>query len=56
VAGVMLLSMLDAYIDAHLYDFDAGPELSLRIGPVYSDRCDAISHPSMFGLSLRAGF
>lgn len=32
--GVLtLLSMVDAYIDAHLADFDAGPNLSIRISP-----------------------
>lgn len=32
MGGVTLLSMLDAYIDAYLYDFDAGPELEFRAG------------------------
>jgi hypothetical protein len=27
LAGAILLSMIDAYVDAHLYDFDEGPEL-----------------------------
>ena len=32
--GVYLLNLLDAYVDAHLWDFDAGPDLSIqrRIG------------------------
>jgi len=27
LAGAILLSMIDAYVDAHLYDFDESPEL-----------------------------
>jgi len=27
LAGVILLSMIDAYVDAHLYDFDESPAL-----------------------------
>jgi len=27
--GVHLLSILDAYVDAHLWNFDTGPDLSL---------------------------
>lgn len=30
---VILLSMLDAYVDAHLSDFDESPDLSFRIEP-----------------------
>ena len=28
--GLHLLSVLDAYVDAHLWDFDTGPDLSLN--------------------------
>lgn len=36
--GVMLLSMADAFVDAHLSDFDESPELSLiKIIPLYVD-------------------
>ncbi len=36
--GVWLVSLADAYVDAHLYRFDdqAEPELSLRAGPGYA--------------------
>ncbi len=36
--GVWLVSMADAYVDAHLYKFDnqAEPDLSLRAGPGYT--------------------
>jgi hypothetical protein len=33
VAGLYLLSIVDAYVDAHLYDFDVSPDLSLKIIP-----------------------
>jgi hypothetical protein len=29
LAGTILLSMLDAYVDAHLFDFDESPDLSV---------------------------
>lgn len=51
MGATKLLSMLDAYIDAHLYDFDAGPDLALRVGALP----DA-SKPVVMGLSLRARF
>jgi len=50
LGAVVLLSMLDAYIDAHLYDFDAGPDLSMRIGTL------DIPTGQQIGLSIRAGF
>ena len=49
-----LLSGVDAYIDAHLYDFDTGPDLRMRMGamPV---RIPVAGSPT-FGLSLVARF
>jgi len=29
-AGIYLLNLLDAYVDAHLWDFDTGPDLSMK--------------------------
>lgn len=31
--GVYVLGMLDAYVDAHLFDFDISPDLSMRVEP-----------------------
>lgn len=31
--GVYALCMIDAYVDAHLYDFDVSPDLSLHVMP-----------------------
>ena len=33
LAGFMLLSMGDAYVDAHLFDYDISPDLSLTVSP-----------------------
>lgn len=30
LAGVFIFSLLDAYVDAHLYNFDEGPDLSFK--------------------------
>lgn len=32
--GVYALCMIDAYVDAQLYDFDVSPDLSMRVAPV----------------------
>lgn len=53
MGAATLLSMLDAYIDAHLYDFDTGPDLALRIGAL-SENLE--SNGVNFGFSLRAQF
>ena len=33
MVGIYLLSVLDAYVDAQLYDFDISPDLSIRVEP-----------------------
>ena len=33
-AALYLLNLMDAYIDAHLFDFDTGPDLSFHSQPV----------------------
>lgn len=53
IGAATLLSMLDAYIDAHLYDFDTGPDLEIRIGALN----DSFGAGGVdFGFSLRAEF
>ena len=49
-----LLSGVDAYIDAHLYDFDTGPDLGMRMGvlPLRSQ----VARAPTFGFSLVARF
>lgn len=54
MGATVLLSMLDAYIDAHLYDFDTGPELALRTGVLRSE--SVVSRGPNLGFSLRVKF
>ncbi|MDL2208078.1 DUF5683 domain-containing protein [Parabacteroides sp. OttesenSCG-928-O15] len=37
-AGVYLISLLDAYVDAQLFDFDISPDLSMRVEPVVTPK------------------
>jgi hypothetical protein len=55
LGGVTILSMIDAYVDAYLYDFDTGPDLSMRVG-VISNSKNVRESPTVIGLSLRAKF
>lgn len=55
LAGVKLLSMLDAYVDAYLHDFDAGPDLALRVGLLQRRSGMDYQEPAI-GLTLRAVF
>lgn len=47
-AGVYLLNLLDAYVDAELFDFDISPDLSMHISPQLH-RSDALQG---YGLGL----
>ncbi len=38
--GLYLLSMLDAYVDAQLYDFDISPDLSFKVTPIIYDKSE----------------
>ncbi len=37
-AGVYALCMIDAYVDAQLFDFDISPDLSMRVEPVVTPK------------------
>ncbi len=52
MGGVALLSMVDAYIDAHLFNFDTGPDLALRLGPTPAAGAQSIP----LGITFRATF
>ena len=54
MGGLTLLSMVDAYIDAQLYDFDTGPDLVLRLGTITNPAL--ATTPVSLGMSLRATF
>jgi hypothetical protein len=47
------LCMIDAYVDAQLYDFDISPDLSIKVGPMITT--DAFSQKS-FGLQCSIKF
>ncbi len=36
--GMYALCMLDAYVDAQLFDFDINPELSMKVEPVFFEK------------------
>ena len=52
MVAATLLSMADAYIDAHLYDFDTGPDLEMRIGTLNQ----RANRPITLAISIQAKF
>jgi len=52
--GVYALCMLDAYVDAQLFDFDISTDLSMRIEPVFYNKSELNSHS--FGLQCSIKF
>jgi hypothetical protein len=52
--GVYAIWIIDAYVDAQLFDFDVSPDLSMRAAPVIFDKT-AVSSRS-FGLQLSFTF
>jgi hypothetical protein len=53
VAGIYLLNIVDAMVDAYFKDFDVSDDLTLRIQPAVVDNFDLAAS---FGLSIRIGF
>ena len=49
IAGVYLLNILDATVDAHMYDFDISDDLSLKIVPS-AEPCFANSNYMVLGV------
>lgn len=52
--GVYVLAMLDAYVDAHLFDFDISPDLSMRVEPVITPRSSQT--PQVYGINCSIKF
>jgi len=52
--GVYLLCMIDAYVDAHLFEFDVSEDLSFKMEPVLFERTIASSRS--FGLQCSVTF
>jgi hypothetical protein len=52
--GLYLLCMVDAYVDAQLFDFDISPDLSLRLDPIVLPQ--TMSNARTFGLQCSLTF
>ncbi len=52
--GVYFLGMLDAYVDAHLFDFDISPDLSMRVAPVVTPANGY--NPHVYGINCSIKF
>ena len=52
--GVYALSIVDAYVDAQLFDFDISPDLSLHLEPVVSPKTSVT--PRTYGLNCSLKF
>jgi hypothetical protein len=55
-AGFYILQILDATVDAYLFDWDISDDLSLKIDPVIIQTPSYILSPSANTLALRASF
>ncbi len=57
-AGVYLLQILDAHVDAHLKDFDITDDLTLNVEPTidYSNMISGYSESATYGLNLNFRF
>ena len=53
IIGVYALSVLDAYVDAQLFDFDISPDLSMHIAPVFFERTAYSSYSVGLQCSIR---
>lgn len=51
--GVYALSIIDAYVDAQLFDFDISPDLSMRVEPTYTPRTSYSSHTYGLNCSIK---
>jgi hypothetical protein len=50
--GVCAIWMIDAYVDAHLFNFDVSPDLSMRMGPAFFERTNVNSQAMGMQLSF----
>lgn len=51
--GVYALSIIDAYVDAQLFDFDVTPDLSMRIEPIMTPATDYSSRTYGVNCSIK---
>jgi hypothetical protein len=52
--GIYAVCMIDAYVDAQLFNFDITPDLSMRVDPVYFEKSNVSSRS--FGMQLSITF
>jgi len=52
--GVYALSIIDAYVDAQLFDFDVSPDLNVKVEPILFDRTPNSNRS--FGMQLSLAF
>ena len=49
-AGLYLICMADAYVDAQMFDFDVSPDLSFQVTPLYLP--ETLYHARSYGIHL----
>ena len=55
--AVYMIAMVDAYVDAQLFDFDMSPDLSMRVEPsIMKEGYNGIKRSSSYGLQLSFNF
>jgi hypothetical protein len=56
--GVYIISVIDAYVDAQLSEFDITPDLSMRIEPkvIQQDRFDINRQQQSYGIGCSLNF
>lgn len=52
--GVYAISVIDAYVDAQLFDFDISPDLSMRVEPVVTPKTSVT--PASYGVNWSLKF
>ena len=55
-AVLYLLSIIDAYVDAQMFDYDISPDLSLEVAPTVIAPSSAYEQESSIGLSCKLKF
>ncbi len=54
--AVYLLSVIDAYVDAHLSEFDITPELSMRLQPAVIENNGSLQRKCSYGIGCSLNF
>ncbi len=55
-AGVYILSVIDAYVDAHLSEFDITPDLTMRVHPIFIDSNQGLKNGYSYGIGFSLNF